>query len=185
MEEKTSKEVLIEKMLTWLAGVALGLIVTSLVAVCSISVTFGSVQRPKTNVVVSPFLENTFAEQTKAETVICLTKSKRYNICTVKSTDYAENWMTDDLDSLAKSARNFMVVHRMAAWADGGEIVVPEGASVVDLTLVKAYSWKETSKSGYQADYFVFEYDGYACKLERISTATGKTEINLYCGLAR
>lgn len=65
------------------------------------------------------------------------------------------------------------------------EIVVPGGASVVDLALVKAYSWKETSGSGYQADYFVFKYDGYVCKLERISTATYKTEINLYCGLAR
>ena len=89
------------------------------------------------------------------------------------------------MDSLAKSARNFLIVHRMAAWADGGGIVIPEGASIVDLAPVKSYSWKEADRSGYQADYFVFKYSGYACKLERISRAAYKTEINLYCGLAR
>lgn len=185
MEEKTAKEVLIEKIWKGLVKTVASFMLVSLVAVCSMAVTFGSVQELKTNIVVSPFLENTFVEQTKAETVINLTKSKHYNICTVKPTDYAENWLTDDLDSLAKSARNFLIVHRMAAWADGGGIVIPEGASIVDLAPVKSYSWKEADRSGYQADYFVFKYSGYACKLERISRAAYKTEINLYCGLAR
>lgn len=120
MEEKTAKEVLIEKIWKGLVKTVASFMLVSMVAVCSVAVTFGSVQELKTNIVVSPFLENTFVEQTKAETVINLTKSKHYNICTVKPTDYAENWLTDDLDSLAKSARNFLIVHRMAAWADGG-----------------------------------------------------------------
>mgnify|MGYP000788466005 FL=1 len=111
MEEKTAKEVLIEKIWKGLVKTVASFMLVSMVAVCSVAVTFGSVQELKTNIVVSPFLENTFVEQTKAETVINLTKSKHYNICTVKPTDYAENWLTDDLDSLAKSARNFLIVH--------------------------------------------------------------------------
>ena len=174
----------ITKMQKWLIRFLVGYMAIMLVGFFS-KMAFGGTTGRTEHITVSPYLEETYAEQVKVETVIRLAKSKQYNICTVKSTDYVKNWMTDDLTGLAKSVQKVVLLKRAATWKKGGEIAVPQGASVVDLSPIKSYSWKEADRSGYQADYFVFKYSGYACKLERISRAAYKTEINLYCGLAR
>ena len=167
----------------WLVRFLVGYMAIMLVGFFSKMAFGGTVGRTE-HITVSPYLE-TYAEQTKTETIIRLAKSKQYNICTVKSTDYAENWMTDDLCSLAKSVQKVVLLKRAVAWKKGGEIAVPQGASVVDLSPIKSYSWKESDGDQYHAEYFVFEFGGYACKLERVSKKNYETEINLYCGLVQ
>lgn len=110
-------------------------------------------------------------------------QGRTFDICTVSADDLVNDWTGNDISSLVQAAMSFRITKNDAKWKQGGMTVVPEGATVVDIGLVRVYAWHERTvgTKNQSSDHFVFRVAGDVYHLIR-STKGTTTNVKLTCG---